>query len=55
MKTLQVGMEIVEVGGHRRGIVEELEKAHIYVEQLHQRLNELEKKLASLEVGANSR
>ena len=48
-------MEIVEVGAHRRGIVEELEKAHIYIERLHQRLNELEKKLASLEVGVNSR
>jgi len=49
------GMEIVEVGAHRRGIVEELEKAHIYIERLHQRLNALEKKLASLEVGVNSR
>ncbi len=48
-------MEIVEVGAHRRGIVEELEKAHIYIRHLHQRLNELEKKLASLEVGVNSR
>ncbi len=48
------GKEIVEVGAHRRGIVEELEKAHIYIEQLHQRLVALEKKLASLEVGANS-
>ncbi len=49
------GMELVEVGAHRRGIVEELEKAHIYIERLHQRLNALEKKLASLEVGVNSR
>ena len=49
------GKEIVEVGAHRRGIVEELEKAHIYIEQLHQRLKALEEKLASLEAGANSR
>jgi len=28
------GQEIVEVGSHSRGIVEELEKAHIYIEQL---------------------
>jgi len=25
------GMEVVEVGSHRKGIVEELEKAHIYI------------------------
>ena len=43
------GREIVEVGSHRRGIVEELEKAHIYIEQLHQRMKTLEEKLASLE------
>ena len=48
-------MEIVEVGAHRRGIVEELEKAHIYIEQLHQRLKAMEEKLAVLEVAANSR
>ncbi len=28
------GMEIVEIGSYRKGIVEELEKAHIYIEQL---------------------
>ncbi len=32
------GQEVVEVGAHRKGIVEELEKAHIYIEQLHKRL-----------------
>ena len=36
------GREIVEVGSHRKGIVEELEKAHIYIHQLHDRINELE-------------
>ncbi len=30
------GREIVEVGAHQRGIVEELEKAHIYIEKLNQ-------------------
>jgi len=55
MKVDENGMEIVEVGAHRQGIVEELKKAHIYIERLHQRLNALEKKLASLEVGVNSR
>ncbi len=28
------GREIVEVGAHRKGIVEELEKAHIYIDQV---------------------
>jgi len=42
------GWEIVEVGAHRKGIVEELEKAHIYIEQLNQRLKAMEEKLASL-------
>ena len=41
------GDEIVEIGTHRRGILEELEKAHIYIEQLNQRLKQLEKKLAT--------
>jgi len=40
------GSEIVEAGAHRRGIVEELEKAHIYIEHLHHRLKALEEKLA---------
>jgi len=48
------GREIVEVGAHRKGIVEELEKAHIYIEQLNQRLKAMEEKLASLEVGTNT-
>jgi hypothetical protein len=51
------GREIIEVGAHRRGIVEELEKAHIYIEQLNKRIRELEHKndkmkssLASIEI-----
>jgi len=43
------GQEIVEVGSHRKGIVEELEKAHIYIEQLHKQNKELEKRLVKLE------
>ena len=42
------GNEIVEVGAHRKGVVEELEKAHIYIEQLHKRLEAQENQLASL-------
>jgi len=34
------GQEVIEVGSHRRGIVEELEKAHIYIEQMHKHINE---------------
>lgn len=37
------GNEIVEVGSHRRGIVEELEKAHIYIAQLEERISKLER------------
>lgn len=43
------GQEVVELGAHRRGMVEELEKAHIYIEQLDKRVKELEEKLARLE------
>jgi hypothetical protein len=38
--------EVVELGMCRRGIVEELEKAHIYIEQLHRRIRGLEERLA---------
>jgi len=36
------GQEIVEVGSHRKGIVEELEKAHIYISQLEEKISELD-------------
>jgi hypothetical protein len=48
------GREVVEVGSHRMGIVEELEKAHIYIEQLHHRINDLEKQLDKFSVLFNS-
>ena len=47
-KTDANGREIVEVGAHRKGIVEELEKAHIYIEQLHHRIKTLEEQLTQL-------
>ncbi len=51
------GIEIVEVGSHRKGIVEELEKAHIYISQLERRLEEqsiiFEERLAKLETRFN--
>jgi hypothetical protein len=40
------GQEIIEVGAHQRGIVEELEKAHIYIEQLNKENKELRTKVA---------
>jgi len=43
------GQQILEIGAHRKGMVEELEKAHIYIEQLHKRIKVLEEKLAKLE------
>jgi hypothetical protein len=43
------GREILEVGAHRKGIVEELEKAHIYIDQLHNRLKALEEKEAEVD------
>ena len=42
------GLEIVEVGAHQRGILEELEKAHVYIEQLHAKLNDKTKILEEL-------
>ena len=39
------GQEIIEHGAANRGIVEELEKVHIYIEQLQDRIDGLEKKL----------
>ena len=49
------GMEIVEVGSHRKGIVEELEKAHIYIEQLHKQNKALEIRLAKVEALLNEK
>ncbi len=45
----ETGNEILEMGAHRKGMLEELEKAHIYIEQLHKRLGELENRLKVLE------
>ena len=42
----ETGKEYVEIGSHRRGILEELEKAHIYIERLSERLKEKEAEAA---------
>jgi len=43
------GREIVEIGARSKGIVEELEKAHIYIEQLHKENKELRDRLERLD------
>ena len=42
------GQEIVEIGSHQRGILEELEKAHIYIEQLHRRIEDRDRQIGDL-------
>jgi hypothetical protein len=42
------GNYVIEHGAQQRGILEELEKAHIYIEQLHKRLSLLENDLTVL-------
>ena len=42
------GRDVIDLGQDRRGIVEELEKAHIYIDQLHDRLSESEKQVLEL-------
>jgi len=49
------GMEVVEVGSHRKGIVEELEKAHIYIEQLHKQIRTMDERLAKIESDSKSK
>jgi hypothetical protein len=43
------GREVIEVGSHQRGILEELEKSHIYIEELHTRLKSTEKIISELQ------
>jgi predicted nucleic acid-binding Zn-ribbon protein len=42
------GQEIVEIGARSKGIVEELEKAHIYIEQLNKEIVALKSEKDSL-------
>jgi hypothetical protein len=44
------GLEIIEIGTHQRGILEELEKAHVYIEQLNNRIKELETKINEIKI-----
>lgn len=47
------GQEVIEIGSHQRGILEELEKAHIYIEQLQKQLKTLEERLTKIETKDN--
>jgi hypothetical protein len=42
-------LDIVEYGSHMRGMLEELEKAHCYIDQLYMKIKKLEEKLESFE------
>ena len=39
------GQEVLEIGAHRRGILEELEKAHIFIEKLNKMLKAQQKEI----------
>ena len=43
------GQEIVELGARNKGVVEELEKAHIYIEELNELVKEQNTRLQALE------
>lgn len=40
---------MVEVGAHRKGIVEELEKAHIYISQMHTNASKMQIYVSQME------
>jgi PKD repeat protein len=42
------GKEVLKVGAHRRGMLEELEKAHLYIQQLNDHLQSQEAELDAL-------
>jgi hypothetical protein len=43
------GREVIELGSSRRGMLEELEKAHIYIAQLNENLSAKDEKIAEVE------
>lgn len=43
------GREVIELGAHRRGMLEELEKAHIYISQLNGQLKSKDARIEVLE------
>lgn len=43
------GKDMVEIGAQNRGVLEELEKAHVYIQQLNERIKALEALIKKLE------
>jgi len=48
-KTNAKGQPVISIGDRTQGVLKELEFAHIYIDQLHQRMAELEARLEALE------
>lgn len=48
-QTNEAGESLIDVGARSHGTLEELEIAHIYIQQLNDRIKKLEEKLATLE------
>ena len=42
------GQQIIEVGAHRKGMLEELEKAHLYIAQLNEKNENLQAEIENL-------
>ncbi|GEM_PF-6027930 len=49
VSVIENGQDVVEIGGRSKGILEELEKAHIYIAQMNEKLKKLETQNAELE------
>jgi hypothetical protein len=48
VRTDEKGREVIELGTNQRGMLEELEKAHIYIQQLEKQVVSNEQQIASL-------
>jgi flagellar motility protein MotE (MotC chaperone) len=46
VRTDEKGREVIELGSNQRGMLEELEKAHIYIEELDERLAVKDRQMA---------
>ncbi|MFH1413808.1 MAG: hypothetical protein ABIG56_03080, partial [Candidatus Omnitrophota bacterium] len=44
----EAGQQALEIGAHRKGMLEELEKAHVYIQQLNDRINALELQMSTM-------
>ncbi len=48
------GREVVDIGARQRAMLEELEKAHVYIQQLNEKVKALDKQLDALKRGAKT-